>query len=153
MNNIKDDNYKRPIITYTDKLSKTQIKELLYDYDEIKNIDELKNIPIGTHIRYFEKKDNELKFRTGGILTVNSGLPKYIVLNNNKLSWSVQVESCIFFRRITLRQIREEYDKVLINNDMIIKGQEIMLRKNNDIIKKLKEENKKLKNELIKFMK
>lgn len=151
MNNIKDDNYKRPILTYTDKLSKKQIKELLYDYDEIKDIDELKDVQIGTHIRYFEKKNNELKFRTGGILTVNTGLPKYIVLNNGRLSWSVQVESCIFFRRITLRQIREEYDKVLTNNNMIIKGQEIMLRKNNEIIKKLKQENKKLKQEISKL--
>jgi len=72
---ITETEYERPLITHTEKLSKQQIQKLLEDYEQINNIDELSKVPIGTHLRYFDKKDNEIKFRTGGILIVNSGLP------------------------------------------------------------------------------
>ena len=101
---ISNTEYKKPEITYTDKLSKNQIQELLADYEKINNIEELKKVPIGTHIRYFDIKNNEMKFRTGGILTVNTGLPDYIILNSGHVSWSVQVKTSLLFRRITLRQ-------------------------------------------------
>ena len=138
------ENYKRPEITYTDKLSKDQIKELLIDYEKINNITELINIPSGTHLRYFEMKNKELKFRTGGILTVNSGLPDYIILSNGKLSWSVQVKPCIFFKRITIKQIREEYEKFLYDKDATIKGQQTLLNDQQKEIKNLKQKIKEL---------
>ncbi len=145
-NQQNKDNYKRPEITYTDKLSKSQIKELLIDYERVTDIKDLEKIPPGTHLRYFEMKNKELKFRTGGVLTVNSGLPDYIILSNGKLSWSVQVATCIFFRRITIKQIREEYDKLLFKNDATIRGQQALLSEQTTKIKDLLKEIKRLNN-------
>ncbi len=144
-NQQNKDNYKRPEITYTDKLSKSQIKELLIDYERINTVKDLEKIPPGTHLRYFEMKNKELKFRTGGVLTVNSGLPDYIILSNGKLSWSVQVAPCIFFKRVTIKQIREEYDKLLFKNDATIKGQQVLLSEQSKKIKDLLLEIKNLK--------
>ena len=104
------------MITYTDKLSKTQIQELLVDYEQVKSVEELMKIPIGTHLRYFDNKNNQMKFRTGGILTVNSGLPEYIILNSGHVSWSVQVKTSIFFRRITLKQLNSMIDNKIFED-------------------------------------
>jgi len=131
-NQENKDNYKRPEITYTEKLSKSQIRELLFDYEEIKNIKNLEKIEPGVHIRYFENKDGEIKFRTGGIMTVNK-YPDYIVLSNGKLSWSVQIKSCVFFRRITIKEVRDEYEKELIKLDAENKGLKKLL---DDVSKK-----------------
>jgi len=117
-NQQNKDNYKRPEITYTDKLSKSQIKELLIDYERVKDVKELEKIPPGTHLRYFEMKNKELKFRTGGVLTVNSGLPDYIILS--------------------------KYDKLLFKNDATIKGQQALLSEQTTKIKELLKEIKRL---------
>ena len=111
---IKDSDYERPILTYTDKLSKQEIESLLIDYEKV---EDLNNVPIGTHIRYFEDKYGELKFRTGGILTIKKGLPVYCILKNQNVSWSVQIKKCIFFRRITIKEVKEEYENKLIEKD------------------------------------
>ena len=108
------DEYVKAEITYTDKLSKSQINQLLYDYEKVENVNDIQKINLGTFIRYFENKNGELKFRTGGILTVNTGYPDYLILSNGKISWSVQIKNCIFFKRITIEQIREEYNKELL---------------------------------------
>jgi hypothetical protein len=122
------DNYIKPDITYTEKLSKVQVRQLLYDYEEIKNIKELEKIELGTHIRYFEDKDGEMKFRTGGILTVNTGFPDYLILSNGKISWSVQIKKCIFFKRLTIKELRDEYEKELIKLQAENKGLQSMLQ-------------------------
>jgi len=145
---ISETNYTRPILTYTDKLSKQQVKELLIDYEQIKSLEELKNIPSGTHLRYFEKKNNELKFRTGGILTVTSGFPEYFILSSGSVSWSVQIKKCIFFKRITIKQVREEYNKLVHDNSATILGLHITIREQNKYIKELEEKIIKLKNKL-----
>lgn len=111
---IKDSNYERPVLTYTDKLSKQEIETLLMEYEKV---EDLNNIPLGTHIRYFEDKDGELKFRTGGILTIKKGLPVYCILKNQNVSWSVQIKKCIFFRRITIKEVKKEYESRLIEKD------------------------------------
>ncbi len=129
---IKDSKYERPILTYTDKLSKQEIESLLLDYEKV---DSLKDIPIGTHIRYFENKDGELKFRTGGILTIKTGLPTYCILKNNNLSWSVQIANCIFFRRITIKEVKDEYEKKLLVKENELNELRSLIR---DLKKKLK---------------
>ncbi len=129
---IKDTDYERPILTYTDKLSKQEIESLLLDYEKV---DSLKDVPVGTHIRYFENKDGELKFRTGGILTIKSGLPKYCILKNGKVSWSVQIANSIFFRRITIKEVKEEYEKKLIDKENELNELRFLIR---DLKKKLK---------------
>jgi hypothetical protein len=143
-NQENKDNYKRPELTYTDKLSKAQVRELLNDYEQIHNKNNLKDVPPGTHIRYFEMKDGELKFRTGGLITINTGLPDYIILSNGKISWSVQVAPCIFFRRITIKQVKDEYQKLLINKETIIKGNQITIQQQSREIKELKDMIRKL---------
>ena len=138
--NKNKEEYKRPLITYSEKLSKEQIRQLLIDYEEIKNINEFNKIDSGTHLRYFENKDDELKFRTGGILTVKTGLPDYIILSNGKLSWSVQVKDCIFFRRVTSKDIKEEYEGELIKLKGENRGLQLIIneinKEKNDLIKK-----------------
>jgi hypothetical protein len=134
-NKISETKYVRPILTYTDKLSKEQVKELLVDYEQIKSLEQLKNIPSGTHLRYFEYKDKELKFRTGGILTVTNGIPDYLILSSGKISWSVQVNKCIFFKRITIKQVREEFEKKIHSDAATISGLQSLLK---DADKKIK---------------
>jgi hypothetical protein len=115
-NKISDTNYDRPELTYTDLLTKKDIEGLLLDYEKV-DVDKLDKILIGTHIRYFENKDGELKFRVGGVLKVK-GLPEYIILNNGKVGWSVQVRNCIFFKKISIESVRNEYKQLLINKDV-----------------------------------
>jgi hypothetical protein len=124
-NSIKNSGYVRPVLTYTDKLSKKEIESLLLDYEKV---DDLSKVPIGTYIRYFENKDGELKFRIGGTLTIKNGLPDYCILFNNKVSWSVQVKQCIFFRRITIKEIREEYEQKLLEKDRELNELRVLIR-------------------------
>ena len=107
-NRSKKDEYKRPKFTYTEKLSKDEIEDLLEDYVEIKDMNK---IPVNTHVRYFVTKNNKRLFRTGGLLINNSGLPDYVVLSNGKQSWSVQTKGTIFFKKMTIKEIKEDYEK------------------------------------------
>ncbi len=145
LNQKNKDNYDRPEFTYTDKLSKEQVKSLLLDYELVNNIGELFAVPIGTHIRYFENKNGELKFRTGGVLSVNKGLPDYIVLSNGKVSWSVQVKPCIFYRRVTIEQIKQEFNKVILEKNGVIAGLQRLLIEQQNEIKEYKKTLKSLK--------
>ena len=125
-NSIKDSDYNRPQLTYTDKLSKKEIETLLLDYEKV---DDLSAVPSGTHIRYFEDKDGELKFRVGGTLTIKTGLPVYCILSNNKVSWSVQAKKCILFKIISIKDIKEEYEEKLLEKDMKINELTSLVRK------------------------
>jgi hypothetical protein len=136
---ISDTKYERPELTYSDLLTKKDIEGLLLDYEKV-DADKLDSVLIGTHIRYFENKDGELKFRVGGVLKFK-GLPDYIVLNNGKVGWSVQVKKCIFFKKITLASVREEYNQIIISKD-------IELEKLRTYIKTLEKEILKFKKQL-----
>ena len=138
-NSIKNSNYVRPEITYTDKLSKKEIEALLIDYEQV---NDLNDVPQGTYIRYFEDKDGVMKFRVGGVLTIKTGLPDYCILYNNKVSWSVQVKKCIFFRRITISEVKKEYKLLLDEKDRNIAELQSYIKKlskdNNDLKKQLR---------------
>ena len=138
INKISESIYDRPELTYTDKLSKLQIQDLLVDYEQIKNVDELNNIQPGTHLRYFQMVNSKLKFRTGGILTVKSGLPAYIILSSGKVSWSVQVSDCIFFRRITIKEVKLEYIKILEDKQREIDSLKNLIKTQSNEITRLK---------------
>ena len=101
------DNYKRPTKTFTDKLTKNDIENKLEDY---KKVEDIYRVPLGTHMRYFLIEKGSKKFRTGGILHRNDGLPKYVILSNGKFTWSVQIKNTIFYRKMTLKEIKEEYE-------------------------------------------
>lgn len=119
--------YVRPEKTFTDQLSKEQIEEKLEDYTKVEDI---YKVPLGVHIRYFSNINGKLVFRMGGQLYKNNGLPDYIMLNSGTAQWSVQTKDTIFYRKMTLTEIKQEYQTIIDN----------LIEKN----KKLKEENKKL---------
>jgi len=141
---IKKSNYIRPELTYTDLLTKEQIETLLIDFEEIKNIND---IPIGTFIRYFEFKDNELKFRVGGILSVKRPDEGYIYLKNNQINWPVQLKNCLLFKKLTTIEVRKEFDKKFFKQEKEINDLLSMIRnlqtENTNLKKKLKELNNK----------
>lgn len=138
MDNIKRisrDSYKRPSTTYQDNLTKEQIEEKLENYTLVEDINK---IEIGTNLRYFTKdKSGEKKFRLGGKLLNNTGLPIFIVLTNGNISWSVQVKDTIFFKEMTINEIKELYDNELKEKDKIINEQKEEIKSLTKMIKSL----------------
>ena len=103
--------YDRPKSTFTDNLSKEDVEKKLEDY---KKVDDISQVPLGTHIRYFTKKDNEYLFRMGGNLKANTGLPKFVILKNAQgIEWSVQVEGTIFYKKMGIQEIKDEYEEII----------------------------------------
>lgn len=103
-----DNKYKRPEKTFQDTLGKDEIAKLLKDYSEVDNI---YDVPINSHLRYFVKKNGKENFRMGGYLTKIEPKKGYIVLSNGKVTWSVQVNNSKFFRKMEISEVREYYDK------------------------------------------
>ncbi|AYV80249.1 MAG: hypothetical protein Gaeavirus21_4 [Gaeavirus sp.] len=104
--------YTRPEKTLTDGLTKEQIADKIQDY-VIVNSDDLDKIPMNTHMRYFSKIQDKYSFRMGGFLHRNNGLPAYIILTNGKTQWSVQVKNTIFYRKMTLDEIKQSYQEII----------------------------------------
>jgi hypothetical protein len=126
-NNKKEDVNKKE--TYTSALNKDEIQKKLEDYMKV---EDLSQVPIGTHLRYFVHKDGEYLFRMGGNLKRNTDLPKYVILKNAVgAEWSVQVKNTIFYKKMSLTEIKNEYEGII---------DELHLK-----IKKLKSEIKSLK--------
>ena len=115
--------------TYTNTLNKDEIQKKLEDYTKV---DDLSTVPLGTHLRYFINKDGEYLFRMGGNLKRSTDLPKFVILKNAVgVEWSVQVKDTIFYKKMTLTEIKNEYENII---------DELHLK-----IKKLKNEIKTLK--------
>ncbi len=126
-NKYKKNGFERPEITYTDQLSKEEIQEKLADYSKVEDI---YKVPLGVHLRYFVKKDGQMLFRMGGQLFKNSGLPEYVILKSGtNAQWSVQIKDTVFYRKMTLAEIKEEYEDII--------------KKKNEKIQALKEKLKK----------
>jgi hypothetical protein len=117
--------YNRPKKTFTDKLSKAEIEEKLEDY---KRVNDIYKIPLNTHIRYFIISKGEKKFRTGGLIVRNDGLPKYIICSNGVKSWSVQVKNTIFYRKMSLKEIKNEYQNYINELEKKNKNLKLMVR-------------------------
>ncbi len=99
--------------TFTENLTKDEINEKLEDY---KLVDDISKVPLDTHLRYFVKKDNEMLFRMGGNLKRNLDLPNFIVLKNALgTEWSVQVKDTIFYKKMSIKEIKEEYDNIIVD--------------------------------------
>jgi hypothetical protein len=126
-NKYKKNGFERPEITYTDQLSKEEIQEKLADYSKVEDI---YKVPLGVHLRYFVKKDGQMLFRMGGQLFKNNGLPEYVILKSGtNAQWSVQIKDTVFYRKMTLAEIKEEYEDII--------------KKKNEKIQALKEKLKK----------
>jgi hypothetical protein len=102
----RDTSYQKPKTTFQESLSQDEIKEKLKDY---KRVESVKEILIGSHVRYFTKTPDSKKpvFRLGGVLTKFGEDYKYVVLSNGKLSWSVQVPTSIFYVKKSLKEMNE----------------------------------------------
>ena len=127
----RDTNYNKKK-SYQETLSPDEIKKKLDEYRQIEDID---NISLNTHIRYFtiNPQNNTKQFRLGGFLTKIE--PEYIILSNGKLSWSVQLKNSILFEKMTFTDLKEE----LVNK---------ISKKFEKEINELTDENTKLKNTL-----
>jgi hypothetical protein len=142
-NRLGNDNYNRPKKTLQDKFTKEEIAEKLMGYMEIKDVEELKNLPLSTEIRYFSfvKEGGKVvkKFRLGGRLINKDNADKYIVLATGnppqQKTWSVQVKDAeIYYKQNVEIVIQQQTEKI---NDVKEKFE--------DQIFDLKEEIKKLK--------
>lgn len=101
----RDTQYKKTTKSYQEKLSPDEIKEKLEEYKQVDNIDD---IPLNTHLRYFmiDIKTGKKSFRLGGFLTKIQD--EYVVLSNGNLSWSVQKKNNIFFQKMTFEDLKDE---------------------------------------------
>jgi hypothetical protein len=142
--NIANTDYKKPVKSFTEKLTKQEIKLLLQDYKEEKP----QHIPRGSHIRYFVKdNDGTMKFRMGGVIKDNA-YPKYMMVTNGKIDWSVQITNTIFYMRMNLTEIIEEYKQELLKKEDELK---ILTEEHKNAlieIKKLIKENQLLKKKI-----
>lgn len=142
---LGDDNYVKPLQTFTDRLSQDEINKLLEDYVK----ENIKNIVKGSHVRYFSKdKDGNLKFRLGGMLINTDGLPEYVVLSNGKKNWSVQVKDTIFYGQISNKQLKKEYKDLLFKQEHEIESfknsNKSLLTINSKLEKNISEKDKKI---------
>lgn len=109
--NVKNDNDVEEKKTFTSALTKDEINEKLQDY---KLVDDISTVPLGTHLRYFSIKDGVKLFRMGGNLKRNLDLPKFIMLENaTGVQWSVQIKDTIFYKKMSLTEIKDEYDTIV----------------------------------------
>ena len=115
---LKKNNYNKPDLTYTEKLTKDEIANKLEDYTKVEDINK---VPIGTHLRYFKEENGKQLFRMGGQLFKNDGLPTYIILSNGTSTWSVQIEGSTFFKKMSINEIKQEYEDIIVEKDNEIK--------------------------------
>jgi hypothetical protein len=139
---ISKDDYKRPKHTIQDKMTEEEIEEKLEDYIEIEDIFK---VPLNSHIRYYTLipgKDGEIKkaFRLGGQLKNKDNADKYIILSNGKVTWTVQMETSILYRKMTLEEIKEDYENIIKD----LEETNLQLKKDNKkLLKKIMEFEKK----------
>ena len=131
-----NDNYKRPKKTIQDKLTPEEIEEKLEDYIEVDNI---QDVSLNTHLRYFsiitDKKKTKKVFRLGGFLINKNNYENFVVLSNGTNRWSVQTKKSIFYRKQTLKEIKENYEEKIEELSDKVKKLKKELRKYKDLIK------------------
>lgn len=106
--------------TFQEQLTNEEIEELLEDYKEVDN-DEINSIPLNSHLRYYTLKNEngniKKLFRMGGFLSNKDNSSEYIILTNNKNSWSVQIKNSIIYRKMNLQEIKDEYEEIIDDKD------------------------------------
>lgn len=145
-NKKNDNNEQKKQITFKpiDLLTAEQIKEKLYNYEQVDRYD-IENLFPGTRIQYFEiMENNKFRFKPGGIITIN-GYPNYLVLTNGRKSWSVQLVNHIIFKEQSVDLIVKKYIDIINQKNQeidhlisLIKTQKRKLREY-EKIKKIKE--------------
>jgi hypothetical protein len=135
---ISKDGYKRPKHTLQDKLTEEEIEEKLEDYIEVEDI---KKVPVNSHLRYYtlipDDKGNLKKiFRLGGQLKNKDNADTYIILTNGKVTWSVQCDTAIFYRKMTIDEIKEDYENIIEDLENTISN---LKKENKKLMKKIME--------------
>ena len=118
---------------------KNDLDYMLFKSKDIKfPADDISKVSLGNHMRYFitsiDKKTGNVtrKFRLGGVLANKDNADKYIILSNGTFSWSVQVNTAIFFKKMTIDEIKEEYEDIIHDKNLEIK----QLKKEIKLLKK-----------------
>ena len=138
--NIDGDEEKK---TFTSNLTKDEINEKLQDY---KLVDDISKVPLGTHLRYFIMKDGNKLFRMGGNLKRNLDLPKFVVLVNALgTEWTVQIKDTTFYKKMSINEIKEEYDGIIEELHEKIKKYKSKIDEKDNVIFELQETIKKMK--------
>lgn len=115
------------------QMSEKDIKDKLKEYTLV---DDITKVDIGTHLRYFSIDDKGKKlFRLGGFLNKVNFKDGYIVLGNNKITWSVQIKTSEFYKKMSYSELKRNIE---------IKIYKKYMKK----LQALEEENKNLKNAL-----
>jgi hypothetical protein len=123
-----DTDYKKEGKSLQQTLSPNEIKEKLQEYTQINDIGEA---PLNSHIRYFTiDKNGKKQFRLGGFLTKIDN--DYVILSNGKLSWSVQKNNSIFFKKMSYNELKEELIEKISNK---FEKKLISLEKENETLK------------------
>ena len=60
-------------------------------------------------------------FRMGGFLSKKDENNQYVVLSNGKKTWTAQVATSVFYRKLTIDEIKEEYEKEIEKLQLINK--------------------------------
>lgn len=117
---IKSLTYNKELMSYTQKLSKIEIEQMMQNYKKINNND-LEHIPRGTFIRYFVKQDNgKYLFRVGGFLYNKDPFKEgWIRLSANGVKWSVQLDTALLYIEKTTDEIIDSYNQT-INKQQIL---------------------------------
>lgn len=135
-----DNNYQRPKHTMQERLTEAEINEKLEDYVEVEDIHK---VPLNSHIRYFtivtDPKTGQKKrlFRMGGSLTNKEHADKFVILSNGKISWSVQVNTATFYKKMTVDEIKEGHNLIVAQYKDKIKEQKKVISKLKDKIEEL----------------
>ena len=58
----------------------------------------------------------------------NDTLPNYVVLGNGKSTWSVQTDNTIFYKKQSIQEIKNEYDKIIMQKDNEIKKLKLIIQ-------------------------
>ena len=141
----RDTTYDKKKTTYQESLSKEDIQEKLEEY---RPVEDISTVALNTHLRYFtiNPKTGDKQFRLGGFLAKIDLEKGFVILNNNSLSWSVQLQNTAFFQKMSFKELKEE---------MMEEAMEIAKKKygNPELIEKLTQENQELKHEIKKLKK
>ena len=150
---ISKDNYIKTGNEIQENLTEDDIKILLEDYTEVNDYKELK---LGMHIRYYtiklDKYGNQTKlFRMGGNIIKIDDEYRYLILSNNKISWSVQLNNNIFYKKMSLQDIKNIYDAKLDEKRFYINKLNKSYKKLEYQLNIINEKYTKLKHDYIKF--
>lgn len=88
--------------------SREEFEEKLKYYRRVES-DKIIDLPLGTRVKYVEVLNNgTFKCKQGGVIIVNKA-PTYLVLAQNRNSWSVQLSSHIIFVE-RFEEVRKNYE-------------------------------------------